>query len=123
MARKGPMPFTVPQARIAALRKQYDCVQEDKDFPGYDLSQDVLDPNRVLLLMGCGIALFETAKQHSASKPNFQGSAVLVSSQVVAMQHRRTSSAGGVLETELISDDEAACWEHLRRVRREPKKR
>ena len=29
------------------------------------------------------------------------------------MQHRRTSIAGGVMETELISTDEAALWEHL----------
>jgi hypothetical protein len=63
-------------------------------------------------------ALFEQAKAHSASRFNFQGSAVLAVSSVVAMQHRRTSAASGVLTTEFFSDDEAKCWAHLRQVRR-----
>jgi hypothetical protein len=62
--------------------------------------------------------LFEQAKAYSASHPNFQGSAVLTSSSVVAMQHRRTSMSSGVLSTELLSDDEAACWAHLARIQR-----
>ena len=57
--------------------------------------------------------VFEQAKVYSGSQPNFRGSAVLVASQVVGMQHRRTSIAGGVMETELISTDEATLWEHL----------
>jgi hypothetical protein len=61
---------------------------------------------------------FQAAKEYSSSHTNFQGSAVLVASSTVAMQHRRTSVEGGVMETELISDNEAACWAHLRRVRR-----
>jgi len=61
---------------------------------------------------------FQAAKAFSASQPNFQGSAVLVSSSTVAMQHRRTSTEGGVMDTELISDNDSACWEHLRIVRR-----
>src|SRR5215510_5658800 len=64
-------------------------------------------------------ALMEKAKQHSASRPSFQGSAVLASSSVVAMQHRRTSTSGGVMDTELISDSEEACWQHLAAVKRE----
>jgi hypothetical protein len=60
----------------------------------------------------------ERAKAYSASLPNFQGSAVLVSSQLIAMQHRRTSTDSGVIDTELISDDPEACREHLRRVQR-----
>lgn len=63
-------------------------------------------------------ALFERAKAYSSSRPNFRGSAVLASSKVVALQHQRTSISGGVMSTELISEDEAACWEHLRRVHR-----
>ena len=63
-------------------------------------------------------ALMEKAKQHSAGRPNFQGSAVLASSSVVAMQHRRTSTSGGVMDTELISDSEEACWQHLASVTR-----
>jgi hypothetical protein len=62
--------------------------------------------------------LFEQAKAYSASRPNFQGSSVLTSSSVVAMQHRRTSMNSGVLSTELLSDDEAACWAHLARIQR-----
>jgi hypothetical protein len=65
----------------------------------------------------------ESAKAYSASLPNFQGSAVLVTSQVIAMQHRRTSTDSGVIDTELISDDEEACREHLRRVQRNKRTR
>lgn len=64
----------------------------------------------------------ESAKTYSASLPNFQGSAVLVSSQVIAMQHRRTSTDSGLIDTELISDDPDACREHLRRVQRGKKR-
>jgi hypothetical protein len=64
--------------------------------------------------------LMEKAKQYSAVRQNFQGSAVLIASSVVAMQHRRTSKSGGVIDTELISDSEEACWQHLATVKREP---
>lgn len=63
-------------------------------------------------------ALFAQAKSFSRAQPNFQGSAVLVSSATVAMQHRRTSVEAGVMDSELISDQAAACWAHLKRVRR-----
>ncbi|MET0286898.1 MAG: hypothetical protein ABW352_20620 [Polyangiales bacterium] len=63
-------------------------------------------------------AHFQRAKEFSKAQPNFRGSAVLVASSTVAMQHRRTSLEGGVLETELICDSEPACWSHLRRVHR-----
>jgi hypothetical protein len=62
--------------------------------------------------------LLERAKSYSARMPNFQGSAVLVTSSLVAMQHRRTSAATGVQATELVSDDEQKCWEHLKLVSR-----
>ncbi|MDB4988178.1 MAG: hypothetical protein JWN04_3356 [Myxococcaceae bacterium] len=58
------------------------------------------------------------AKSFSAAQPNFQGSAVLTASSLVAMQHRRTSVETGIMETELISDNEAACWDYLRRIQR-----
>jgi hypothetical protein len=67
-------------------------------------------------------ALLSVAKSFSARQPNFQGSAVWVSSSVVSMQHRRTSQESGVMDTELISDDEGACWRHLRRVNRRASK-
>lgn len=61
-------------------------------------------------------AVLSSAKEFSAAQPNFIGSAVLVSTSMVAMQHRRTSTEGHVMGTELISDDPAACWKHLRRL-------
>jgi len=63
-------------------------------------------------------ALFEQAKSYSNSHRNFRGSAVLVASKLIALQHQRTSAASGVMPTELISEDEAACWKHLARVHR-----
>jgi hypothetical protein len=64
-------------------------------------------------------ALFESAKKYSNAHPNFRGSAIWVSNSVmVAEQHRRTSTSSGVLETELISSDERALWEHLGKVYR-----
>jgi hypothetical protein len=61
----------------------------------------------------------ELAKRYSSHRPNFLGSAVLVSSATVAMQHRRTSVSGGVMATELISDDADALRAHLRAVERQ----
>jgi hypothetical protein len=63
-------------------------------------------------------ALFEKAKAYSSAHKNFQGSAVLVASKLVALQHQRTSVSGGVMSTELITEDEKACMEHLAKVRR-----
>jgi hypothetical protein len=63
--------------------------------------------------------IMETCKRHSSSRPNFRGSAVLVASKVVALQHQRTSVSGGVMSTELISEDPAACEAHLARVHRD----
>jgi hypothetical protein len=68
-------------------------------------------------------AVFEIAKAYSAAHANFQGSAVLVASTIVAMQHRRTSASGGVIDTELISAEEATCWEHLAKITRQPRPR
>ena len=62
--------------------------------------------------------IFEQAKSYSAKQKNFRGSAVWVASKLVAMQHQRTSVASGVMNTELISEDEAACWAHLAQVAR-----
>lgn len=62
--------------------------------------------------------VFERAKRYSSAHDNFQGSAVLVANAIVALQHRRTSTSGGVMDTELISEDEDALWRHLEQVRR-----
>jgi hypothetical protein len=64
-------------------------------------------------------ALLQEAKEYSSSHKNFRGSAVWATSAMVAMQHRRTSVEGGVMDTELISDDEAALWDHLKKVHRQ----
>ena len=57
--------------------------------------------------------IFERAKTYSGNRGNFRGSAVWTRGAVVALQHRRTSASGGVMKTELMSDDEAALWQHL----------
>lgn len=60
----------------------------------------------------------ERAKRHSASQKGFRGSAVHVTSAMVALQHKRTSISSGLMDTELISDDEDALRAHLSMVRR-----
>jgi len=62
--------------------------------------------------------IMERAKRYSSSRPNFQGSSVLVSHRTIALQHRLTSVRSGVMSTELISDDEAELREHLQKVSR-----
>lgn len=61
---------------------------------------------------------FESAKAYSAAHMNFHGSAVLVDSALVALQHERTSTAAGVISTELITDNEEAALNHLSSVSR-----
>jgi hypothetical protein len=62
--------------------------------------------------------IVEQSKRFSNAQPNFRGSAVLVASPMVAMQHRRTSISGGVMDSELISEDADALRAHLRTVNR-----
>ncbi len=62
--------------------------------------------------------IVEEAKRYSATRPTFRGSAVLVASATVALQHRRTSVSGGVMDSELISNDEAELRAHLAKVNR-----
>lgn len=61
---------------------------------------------------------FESAKAYSAAHMNFHGSAVLVESAVVALQHERTSTVAGVISTELITDSEEAALAHLASIDR-----
>jgi hypothetical protein len=63
-------------------------------------------------------AVFERAKAYSAAHRNFRGSAVLIDSALVALQHERTSTTSGVMATELITDDEAAAQRHLAAIKR-----
>lgn len=58
--------------------------------------------------------LFESAKAYSGSLSNFRGSAVWVANSTTALQHKMSSLKGGVMKTELISEDEQALWEHLK---------
>jgi hypothetical protein len=76
------------------------------------------DIAEMLPLAADGSALFEAAKRYSGEHKNFLGSAVLVSGATTAMQHRRTSVAGGVMATELISEDPAVLRAHLCTVNR-----
>lgn len=71
------------------------------------------DLREMRALSGEAATAFEQAKAYSSTQPNFCGSGVLVESAVVGMQHRRTSVSGGVMDTELISGDSDAIWEHL----------
>ncbi len=63
-------------------------------------------------------AVMERAKRYSAARPNFRGSAVLVAGATVALQHRRTSATGGVIDKEFISSDEEECRRFLTQVYR-----
>jgi len=62
--------------------------------------------------------LFEKAKAYSSGHKNFRGSGVWASNALIAMQHKRTSTSGGVVSTELISEDEKSLWDHLAKVYR-----
>jgi len=77
-----------------------------------------VDISELLPLRPEAADVLEESKRYSSQHPSFRGSAVLVSSATVAMQHRRTSMSGGVISTELISDDPAALRAHLRTVNR-----
>jgi hypothetical protein len=76
------------------------------------------DISKLLTLSQECVQLFEKAKQYSNAHRNFRGSAVLVASAIVALQHRRTSIDGGVISTEMISEDVKALEAHLRTVYR-----
>lgn len=86
-------------------------------FAGHDYR--VFCDIRELLPMKPDCAAFmEEAKKYSSTHRNFKGSAVLVASALGAMQHQRTSVSSGVIKSELISESEEACREHLLRVNR-----
>jgi hypothetical protein len=76
------------------------------------------DISKLLTLSPECASLLEKAKLYSNAHKNFRGSAVLVASALIAMQHRRTSMDGGVMDTELISQDVHALEHHLRTVYR-----
>src|ERR1700722_4154827 len=50
-----------------------------------------VDLRDLLPLPPSATALMEGAKRVSSSRPNFRGSAVLVKSRLIAVQHRRTA--------------------------------
>lgn len=77
------------------------------------------DISKLLTLSPECAHLFEKAKLYSKAHRNFRGSAVLVASAVVALQHRRTSADSGVMSTEMISQDVNALEHHLRTVYRQ----
>lgn len=105
--------FTVDE--MTAFVAEHNAAVES--FAGKDY-RVMCDITKMRTLSGDCALILENAKTFSGSHTNCQGSAVLVSSAVVAMQHKRTSISAGVIDSELISDDEEACWAHLARVRR-----
>lgn len=62
--------------------------------------------------------VMENTKRYSSAHGNFRGSAVLVATKFIGLQHQRTSMSGGVMETELITDDETQAMRHLQTVDR-----
>ena len=77
-----------------------------------------VDLRELLPLAPSAAAIMANAKEFSSSRSNFRGSAVLVTSRLIALQHRRTSEAAGVLDTEFTSESEDECWNFLRKVHR-----
>lgn len=108
---EGSMSVDDMKAFVAAHNRGVDS------FDGADY-RVFCDIRRLAPLSPDAAAKFEAAKAYSASHANFQGSAVLVESKLVALQHQRTSVSGGVMSTELITETEAACLAHLASVRR-----
>lgn len=51
-------PVKVDDARIAVLRKQAQCIADDRDFPGYGVEQEPLDSGHTLILLGCGAGAY-----------------------------------------------------------------
>ena len=108
---KGALVASEMEAFVKAHNDAIDALK-DADYRVFcdirelrPLSQDAAD-------------IFARGKAYSSAHKNFQGSAVLALEGVVSMQHRRTSVGGGVMDTELISASEEACWAHLATVRR-----
>jgi hypothetical protein len=58
IGRKMALPFRVPPARIAALRKAHDCEASEGLTAGYEVSQDGIDANHVIVLLGCGAGAY-----------------------------------------------------------------
>jgi hypothetical protein len=56
------------------------------------------------------------AKIYSNKRHHFRGSAVVVNRATILLQRRRTSVRSGVIDSELLSDDEADCKRHLASV-------
>jgi hypothetical protein len=103
--------LTVEEAR-AFVEAHNEAIRQYRGRP----YQVWVDLTKLVPLSAEAAAVVELSKRFSSGQPNFRGSAVLVASATVAMQHRRTSVNGGVMGTELISDDEGALRAHLRSV-------
>jgi hypothetical protein len=103
--------LTVEEAR-AFVDAHNEAIRQYRGRP-YQVWVDI---SELLPLSIEAAAVVELSKRFSSQQPNFRGSAVLVASATVALQHRRTSIDGGVMGTELISEDEGALRAHLRSV-------
>jgi hypothetical protein len=57
-SRNLPLAALLSEAEINRLRTKYECVAENKDWPGYGSEQYPLDDKRGLLLLGCGAGAY-----------------------------------------------------------------
>jgi hypothetical protein len=57
-SRNIPLATPLSEAEINRLRTKYECVAENKDWPGYGSEQYALDEKRGLLLLGCGAGAY-----------------------------------------------------------------
>lgn len=126
------MPWKVePDSVRSVLRLRLEGIMSDDEMHAFVIAHDraidgfggadyrvFCDIRGLKPLSPAGTELFEKAKRYSAAHGNFRGSAVLTDSPLAAMQHQRTSVSSGVMSTELISQDEKTCWDHLEALAR-----
>lgn len=55
---EGAKEIAISAALMAKLRKDHQCIPEEKDWPGYDVETHAIDANHTLILMGCGAGAY-----------------------------------------------------------------
>jgi hypothetical protein len=108
---RGVIDVEQTKAFVAAHNSAVDSMDEANYKVWVDLRE--LEP-----LSPEATEVMEQAKRYSSAHSNFRGSAVLVSRATILLQHRRTSVSGGVIDSEILSDDEEECRRHLATVSR-----
>jgi len=54
----GAKEIAISAAQMAKVRKDHQCIPEQKDWPGYDVETHAIDANHTLILMGCGAGAY-----------------------------------------------------------------